>query len=301
MTANIVYLLILLTAVGFFIKSVALVESIKNYRRKSFLSKLDWLILILMLQSFGEFYFYILAPDFWLSDYLLRFYYATSFITAFLGPVVVAEINNSRQPSILDKISKPLVLSLILLVLCSDLIIAGTTHTGISLTRIAGPLYWLFQLIILTSITLTFYILVNACYTKDGLTKVKAESLTLSFVPYALFIVLIIALMAFFKGINAIGILPILMSLFMLALVKYSTGEKIHDLTYWVPFSKRRKLINQLARPFISVCEEGIEVDIKKEYDSIVAQHALQLFNGNQTKAANWLHTSQSWVSRNHK
>jgi hypothetical protein len=287
-----------LTIIGFTIKVTALFNTIDDYKNNILYRNLEILIGIQLIQSLGEFFAYTIPPEFWLADYFLRAYYLTSFITAVLGPIVVAEVIGFHIPKKLIEYSYRTVFIFIIFLFFSDLIIAGTSHTGINLTRIAGPFYWIFQLTIIGSIFATFYILIKSKSQNNGLNKLKVTNLAFSFSPYAMFIILIIFLMIFFKGVNATGILPIFMSVFLLSLAHSISSKKVYDLTYWVPFSRRRRLINRLVRPLITASEDGVDTNIKKEYDAIVAQHALQLFNGNQTKAAVWLKTSQSWVSR---
>lgn len=81
-------------------------------------------------------------------------------------------------------------------------------------------------------------------------------------------------------------------------LSKCVSTEKVYDLTCCLSFSKRRRLVNRLAKPFIAYYKKPIGVNIKGEYDDIVVKHALDLFNGNQTRAAAWLNMSQSRLPR---
>jgi len=101
--------------------------------------------------------------------------------------------------------------------------------------------------------------------------------------------------------INMLGILPISIGAFTLAVTHNICHKYIVDYTYWIPFSKKRRQMNKLVKPFISIQHDGLDPELKKEYNKLLTQHALELFDGNQTKAAEWLKVSQSWVSRNNK
>ncbi len=298
MPDHIILIFMSLTVAGLIIKMLALFSALDLYENEITYKKLEFLIGIQLLQTICEFAGYMAAPNFWLADYLLRFYYITTFSTMLLIPLLIFEINAIHINKLVEKACFFSIIITGYLLLFSNLIIAGTGHTGINFTRIAGPLYGMYQLFAIGSIIFCFTILLKARTKQNGLNRVKANNLTVSFSLYAGYFFSIIILMVFFKGINATGVLPVLMSIFILCIAKSLSKKQIYDLSYWIPFSKRRRLINQLIKPLITVPEDGLDVDIKKEYDNIIVKHALQLFNGNQTKAAQWLKTSQSSISR---
>lgn len=298
MSAYIVIIFMALTMIGFLAKISALFTALEMHEEIPSYRLLEGLLWIQIIQTFGEFFAYLIDPSFWLADHMIRLYYITTFSTMVLTPFIVSRIINLKIHKLIYFIGFIFLALTIYLTYFSDLIIAGVSHTGINLTRVGGPFYWIFQLTVFASIGFTFNILIRANKNQEGLTKLKSKNITITYSLYAGYIIGIVALMIFFKGINATGILPIFMGILMLCLAKSISNKKILDLTYWLPFSKRRRLINRLVKPFITVYDDGLDIDIKKEYDNIVAMHALQLFNGNQTKAAVWLKSSQSWVSR---
>jgi hypothetical protein len=214
---------------------------------------------------------------------------------------MIAELTRFNMPKALLHFIIGLNVCVIYLLLASDLVISGATHTGIALTRVAGPYYWIFQISVISLILFCLYILFYIRRSADGFLKVRTNNLILSFALMAGFIIAIIISMQFIEGINAVGILPIFVALFVVGVIDNICNKHIVDYSYWIPFSKKRREINKLIKPFIEIQSDGLDPELKKEYNKLITQHALELFDGNQTKAAEWLKVSQSWVSRNNK
>jgi hypothetical protein len=228
-------------------------------------------------------------------------YYICAFLLASMLPFIAANLIRYKIHNYILKAVIALNISAIYMLIATDNIISGVNHTGIALTRIAGDYYWIFQLSVISYIIYTLYILISRQKSLDGFLKIRTNNILLSFLLPAAFVVFIIIAMQFFDRINAVGILPIFIALFAMGIVDNICNKKIVDYSYWLPFSKKRRELNKLIKPFIEIQSDGLDPELKKEYNKLIAQHALELFDGNQTKAAEWLQVSQSWVSRNQR
>lgn len=289
------------TFIGVIGKLWALTVVKKSWKRSVLYVLTAVFIGLFLAQSTFELMLYLFSEHSLSGKAALIGYYICAITIISLLPFIIAKLVRYKIHKILTKSIIVLNVLVLFLLAFSNSIIAGVNHTGIALTRVAGEHYWLFQVTVLGSIIYSLFILLRSRKTTDGFLRVRTNNILLSFSLFATFIIFIIATMQFFDGINAVGILPIFITLFVMGIVDNICNKHIVDYSYWVPFSKKRREINRLIKPFIEIQSDGLDPELKKEYNKMMTQHALKLFNGNQTKAAEWLNVSQSWVSRNNK
>lgn len=292
---------IALTFVGILAKLWSLAVVQRSWRRSVLFMLVALFIVVFLTQSTFELMLYFFSDTSGAGEVALIGYYLCAFICVSLLPLMVAELTRFHIPRFMFNLLIGLNIGMVYLLVGSDLVISGVNHTGIALTRVAGEYYWLFQVSVISLVMLCLYILFYVKKSADGFLKIRTNNLILSFALMALFILFIIVVMHFIEGINAVGILPLFVALFVVGVIDNICNKYIVDYSYWVPCSKKRREINKLIRPFIEIQSDGLDLEIKKDYNKLITQHALELFNGNQTKAAEWLNVSQSWVSRNNK
>ncbi len=256
---------------------------------------------LFLAQSTFELMLYYFSKDSIAGSISLIGYYVCAIVIISMLPFIIAKLARYEIHKIVFQLAIILNIFILFMLVASNAIIAGISHTGIALTRVAGEHYWIFQVTVLSSIFYTLVILIKCRKSTDGFLKVRTNNILLSFSLFAAFIVFIIITMQFTDGINAVGLLPICITLFVMGIVDNICNKNIVDYSYWIPFSKKRREINKLIKPFIEIQSDGLDPELKKEYNKLMTKHALELFDGNQTKAAEWLKVSQSWVSRNNK
>lgn len=292
-----------LTSLGMLIKLWAFSIIRKNWQ-KTFAHYLAIsLTCVLLVQSLLEFYSYL--PYFKEhADGLIRGmrgYYVCFIFFVSIIPYIALSVTHRNIPSWLTWILLPYSAILTFLMLFTDSIISGVTPLGFTYTATKGPLYALFLILIFVSTGYTTHIFRKKNPGANNFVYIKSRNIYLSFLPFSIIIIGALIAMQLGAKINVLGILPVSIGIFTAAIANNIGCKYIVDYTYWIPFSKKRKKINRLVKPFISIQHDGLDPELKKEYNKILTQHALELFDGNQTKAAEWLKVSQSWVSRNNK
>lgn len=261
------------------------------------------LVLVLLAQSTCELMLYAFAHDpgsthtYW----SLVGYYLFTFGTITILPYVALEVVEGRVNPYLAVIAVTAVATTTTMLLFSRLIIADAVPVHYSLTRVPGPYYWVFQVSALMAVLYTIVTLVTACRSQDIFIRAKATNLLLAFLPVFTFAVCIVVLMQMGYKINAVGILPLCMVIYVAALLQHLEDNSIPDYTLLIPWSKKARLVRRLTRHIRQVHREGLKEDTKNEYQHLLTQYALEIHDGNQTKAARWLKVSQSWVSRRQK
>ncbi len=302
MNETAIYTYTALTTIGLTIKCLIWLKVTYPEKLSKAHTATTYLIYIQLIQSLTEYMIYFVGIAF--SDDLaiipLTIYYSCMSASLFLIPYIILLIFTQKQPKWLFPICFIIYSFFIMGLVASDLILAGARYNGISFTRIPGEFYWAFQSLVFISFICSIGLLIYFKITQGRhfVARIKISNFLLCYLLLAAYSLTIIIIMIFFDNINAVGILPILMSIFLLGLAHTVTKDNFLDFSYWIPFSKRHKLVKRLAKPFITVSEDGVGIDIKKEYDSIAVQHALELFNNNQSMAAKWLSISQASVSR---
>ncbi len=255
----------------------------------------------LIIQSFFEIYGYIFSytNNVQAAYYGMKGYYAASFISICLLPFLILQLTRKQLQKNYYIAALLLYFTILILLIFSNWLIKDIKLLGITFTVVKGNYYWLFQASVVSTIAFAIYQLKSKV--KDNFLQIRTNNILITFIPVAFFAIFIILLMQLGVQINAIGFMPICTSIFVAGITNNICHKQIIDYRYWLPFSKKRREINKLIKPFIEIQADGLDPDFKKEYNQMIAKHALELFGGNQTKAAEWLKVSQSWVSRNNK
>lgn len=295
------YIYISLTIIGILTKLWTLGIIRRHWKPSAQFLLVSSFAMIFLIQSTFELMLYFFSKDAFAGKAALVGYYLCAILCISILPFMIARLTRY-------KIHKYILQTVILcnIITCyfllgTDLIIKDISHTGIALTRIAGEHYWIFQALVVSCIIFTLHILITSYKSSSGFIKIRTNNILIAFCLAAIFSVSIILAMQFIEGMNAVGLLPFFVAIFVLGVVDNICSKHIVDYNYWLPFSKKRREINKLIKPFIEIQSDGLDPELKKEYNKMIAKHALKLFDGNQTKAAEWLNVSQSWVSRNNK
>ncbi len=295
------YIYLSMTTIGMLTKLWAFSIVRKHWEKKPLYYLVLSLVCVLLVQSLIEFYSYLpLVYDHPSSQSrTMTGYYICIILFITILPFIALYLTRraiSKQWTIAFVFYN---FCIIFILLFTDLIIAGTTNIGFTYTANKGMLYPFFLAPIFLSLGFTVYTLQRKHSKSDGFISIRATNILLSCLPFVIFSILVIVAMQIGMKVNALGILPICFSLFIIGVVDNVCNKQIVDYSYWIPFSKKRREINKLIKPFIEIQSDGLDPELKKEYNKLITQHALELFDGNQTKAAEWLKVSQSWVSRN--
>lgn len=294
---------LVMTLVGAAAKLLAL-RHLKNHWRPSLACQLTLgLIMALLAQSVCELSLYAFAdtPETGGAYWSIVGYYVFTFATIALLPFIATELSEKGVNHYLTIIAIATIAAIIGLLLFTRLIIADVAPVNYSLTRVAGSHYWMFQTSAILAVLFTVATLLRARHSADLFIHARATNLLLAFLPVFLFVVCVIVAMQLGFKINAVGILPICMVIYVMALIQNMHSDSIPDYTLFIPWSKKSRLVRKLTKHVRHVHRQGLTHNTKREYQELLIDYALDIYEGNQTKAAQWLKVSQSWISRNRK
>ncbi len=187
-------------------------------------------------------------------------------------------------------------------------IIASAVATDVSLTKVEGDQYWIFQLYLLAFLPLGIGLLVHGFRKlRSNLSRQRCLVMLISMFPVISvgFIVLIAQEMG--STLTAAVILSFAFTLMLGMLVYTEEKTRLFRLLTFVPFTKERKLHKQLLSQItncISINDDPSQnssLNLKammKELEGTVVEHVLEYYGGNQKLTASALSVSEATVSR---
>lgn len=133
------------------------------------------------------------------------------------------------------------------LVLFTDIIVAGQSSIGYSVTAIKGQYYWLFALYLLISLFASLAVLLY----RYGSAASQLESTRCLYSVFALSPVMFVFLLGIVlkitdAGINIAGILPVATAIFLAIVLKGESKHQLSDVRRFLPFSPERAISNNV-------------------------------------------------------
>jgi len=191
------------------------------------------------------------------SEYLLRTYYAVTFLGVSAMVLYASYVIGQRS-------KKYLLLALIInalvgtLFLATDLIIAGSAPLGYAVTAITGDYYYIFRILILAGFLTTVSLLIIGLFkAKSRVQKNRCMTILLSYSPIILGATYVIVSMWFGATQNAAGVVPVATTLFLLLVLKYENEHRLTDIRTVLPFSMEKETVQGIKSAFskYSMCE----------------------------------------------
>ena len=140
-----------------------------------------------------------------------------------------------------------------------DTIIAGANSLGYVMTAQQGPHYILFQITVFIYLLSTISCLLYGYRkSKSHITQIQCLYMMFSFSPLFLTITLIITLMALGFHINAIALIPISTTLFLIIVFKSESKHKLTDIRRFMPFSSERRTSQEIMEIYSNYTQDEI-------------------------------------------
>ena len=246
-------------------------------------------------------YSYHTEPDA-ITIFLRIYYVSLLMLFAFLVKLSILTVFDQPKHGI-DVVNFGLAILLSLLILFTDITIAGAVSIGYTVTRIPGPAYWIFQIYAISTLLISLTILVIGYRSARSLfVRIQALYILVAVFLLALPIVGAIAAMALGFEVNAAFVLPIGITLFLCMLTYTIRNEKLFDIRTWWPFSTRYKLLKAIHAEF-KISQGDAEISLRerqKNLEKIFLLKALLDYGGhlNQKEIAKKIGISESALSK---
>ena len=234
-----------------------------------------------------------------LIDMVMDGYYLTLIATVVLLPFSVAAIIGEKFNAYFVIGAIVVFAMMTVMLLGSNLLIQGYEPITYSYTRVAGEYYWTFQVLILTTYFYNATMLYQAYKATDQeLIKVKCANMLFGFVWLLGFVIIIVFTMQFGVKLNAAGIFPIVMSVYLIFMSINIRDDRVFDIRSKLPWTEQYKLIQQVIRPYQYKTVEPIDSkELTKKYNHGLIDIARSTF-ATPEQQAEWLGVSRTTVIR---
>ena len=246
---------------------------------------------------------------------LVRLYYC--FLTVLLSSFICLGIRlNNWSPDFFPKLNTYFIvsdISIIALILFSDVFITGATNTAYTVLRLPGNYYWLFLAYLFLCLLLGLYFILRSIYhASNPLDKRRHIVIFYSLFPLILTLAFVFVMIQIGANVNLSILLPICSLIFILVYLLTENKTDLFRFLVNIPFSNERKAYKELntrVLEYIAKTQTDEPVSLKNlmsEIEKIVITNALEIKDGNHNLAAELLSVSLSTVYRlkykpNHK
>lgn len=187
-------------------------------------------------------------------------------------------------------------------------IIAGVQVADFSLTKIAGPNYWLFQLYAVGGLLFALGLLIRGIrHISANISKQQCVILLLSTLLPVLVTFAIIGLQMAGVQITAVLFMSFALTLMLGVIVIAEEKSRLFRLLTFIPFTKERRLHKRLLAQVsgcISLNEDPAQENplnlkqMMRDFEGLLIEHMLDYYDGNQKMTASALGVSEATVSR---
>jgi len=206
------------------------------------------------------------------NDWLLRVYYVTTVWCLMLMSVYAAQVSRKLDVSVIAKIALPAALALTLVILLTDLVVAGVTSLGYTRTATKGILYIAYPVYAVACLSLVAAVLVAGLLRgRAQLVKMQSKYLLFAFTPIILSGIVIAVLMNTGFKVNAVGIMPWATTFFLFIILMSEDVHKLSGLRF-------TQAMHASSRGELSNKEFKIEIErIRLEHELHVCSNVSQI------------------------
>lgn len=231
--------------------------------------------------------------------HILSAYYAVTFALVAISCSLAFHIAQVAENSFFSKAEKLVWLGAgigIALTLFTNEIVSGSKTLSYTYTAVKGDFYWLFQLtsgfVAIASIVALFKGMTMA---EESRQEVRCLFMLCAYVPFVFTALSVLTLMGANLEINATGVLPISIALFIWILVYSERRHRLTDIRRVVPGTQENKVTQQLQEVFTKYAagEIGYQ-DASNEIESLLISYSYDKHSGNVLQTAKFMRVGRS-------
>lgn len=229
----------------------------------------------------------------------LNSYYVALLAAMTMMPFVVATIINKKLSRYLTVTAAAMLVAISYFITQTDLIIKGYESILFSYTRVAGDYYWAFQVYALTVCALNVWMMYSVYrHTDRELTRVKCANMLFGFIWVFVVAALVIISMNLGFEVNAVGVLPLAMSIYIVFMFIDIKDNRVYDIRTKLPWTEQYRLLQEVIGPYQYKTDEPIDAkELTKKYNHGLVDIARSMFS-TPAKQAKWLGVSRTTVVR---
>ena len=278
---------------GLLIKFFFLYSSMDSLKKNMF----TVMLAISALHSLSEL---IVVSTFFLdrdANLLMRLYYVMSVWWLGFALMYVFELINSKN--IFNYIVITLATVTSALFLFTNLVISGYESNGYVPTAKKESFYWIFQVFALGTISSSIIILCKKAFFSNTEVDIQKQLqsfyLLIGFLSPFIAVLAVIFLMQIGVNINAVAVIPIATTLFVIFMIKSEQDHRLIDLRRFIPWSRENRASKKANLIFSKLALKEITLkEAENEFQKLAIQYQKDLTNNNISAAARNLGVSRS-------
>ena len=229
----------------------------------------------------------------------LRLYHAFVAVYLLLMCVLAASVIKSRLYFRATVLVALIALPITVWFIASDDIVAGATLLQQAYTRQPGEYYWAFQVIVLLALFLCIGLPMLFYFTSaKELQKIKSANMLIGVAALTCALVVVMLLMHVGVPITAAGILPIVLSVYLLVTAESLRDEFVRDLRAEVPGTAKWREVRALTKHLRIVRGDPLDAkSMSKQFEEAMISTTEKLYESRKDAAAA-LKISEAKLSR---
>lgn len=279
------------------------VKIILIFVARNILSKIDfWIVLLVMFalcQNIAELllFLFVNEPDDYFALVFLKIYYGCSLVMLVSFFKMCNQLAGTWSLSVAFCTVTLFIVATFTLVI-PDLALSGVKNIGYTVTRVAGPYYWVQQFVILTGITVSALLLVNTAFHADNWSdRRKARAILIGSAPVLLGAVIVIGLMQLGISINATLVATVTVNIALIIII-YSEYETIlFKFLSFVPMTPEFHFAKLTVRAASKLNSSGLQ-GAAEEFEDALINETLKKYQGNKSASAKALGVSRTTLRR---
>ena len=246
------------------------------------------LILMFSAQNLCEIFLFLHFYSFTNADYIMRAYYCSTFWVIAYMSCYALEVSKVNIAEYFKKSVFAFTVIVSGLIFFSDLIVAGYKPIEYAVTALKGANYWVFQFSVILAISFTALILViGYIKSKSHTVQIQCAYTLSALLPLLVAGLLIVSLMAMGFKVNAMTLLPIASTLFLLITLISETKHNVTDIRRFIPGSIENKIHNEVLSIFPKFSAEEINYkEALTELEKLLVSYKYQKTGGNVSETA---------------
>ena len=211
---------------------------------------------------------------------VMRAYYGVSFILVALACSWSMEVASLKSDPTIKVIVQVVWLGAIcgaILVVTTNLIVAGAQSFTVTMTAIRGEYYAFFRIVAATALVTSGYILirgiVEAGYEHE---RARCWRMLIAYTPLVLGALTILVLMNYDMQINAVAILPIASTFFLLVIIYSERKHSMTDMRRLIPGTKERQIMDSIQEEFLNYSNEMQYDESIKKIQKLMVEYAFE-------------------------
>lgn len=233
------------------------------------------------------------------AGFIVRAYLTASVCGLALICVYALAITHSKTYKSFAKILGAVSFMLIMIIWLTDLIAVGAVSINYTYAVDRGELYWSYHVFagscfLITSLNL----LLGIFRSNNPITVVQCGYTLAGILPIALAGFGVMAAMASGYQVNAVGIMPIATTLFLLLTLRSEDKHNLTDIRKYLPYSRERIMTNEMMDLISSYSLGQIDYkEYKKGTEKLAVKYQLSRTNGNVSNAAKLMKVDRTTVA----